>query len=181
MASLSSIVAAEHYPLAVRNGDVVRRCSKALAVIFATERTLQEGSDSDAIRLTTKNVSDAFVKSTGCFQLVSLCHGDKLADVVLSPPRSGDRKQAALVLITGVGSATEFDVEAVQTISPNEVAKVVKALRKLSAWTKRIKFEGEVKRPLWALNQADPVTTPKKCKTIGHHPSGASLASSASE
>ena len=77
VASLSSIVAAEHYPLAVRDGDVVRPCSKALAVIFATERTLQAGTDSDAIRLTTKNVSDAFCRvTTGCFQLVSLCHRD---------------------------------------------------------------------------------------------------------
>ena len=181
VASLSSVVAAEHYPLAVRDGDVVRPCSKVLAVIYATERTSQTGTDSDAIRLTTKNVSDALVQSTGCFQLVSLCHRDKLADVVLNPPRSGDRRQAALVLITGVGSATEFDVEAVQTISSHEVAKVVKALRKLSAWTKRIKFEGELKRPLWALNQADPVTTPKKCKAIGHHPSDESWESISNE
>ena len=178
VASLPSIVAAEHYPLAVRDGDVVRPCSKALAVIYATERTSQEGTDSDHIRLTTKNVSDALVQTPALFQLVSLCHRDKLADVLLSPPRAGDRRQAALVLITGVGGAIEFDVEAVQTISSEELPKVVKALRKLRAWTKRIKFEGEVKRPLWALNQADPVTTPKKCRTIGRHPSDDSWASS---
>ena len=175
-ATLDSIKVADHYAMQVELGDTKRPCAKVLALILATERTRQSSFGPDAIRLTTRNVLDALggdAKQT--YELVTMCQSSQLSDVLLTPPCSGSRQLAALVLITGVPNPNEFMVQAAQPVAAEDLTKVMKTMRKLIALTKNTKYDGTLKRPIWRASESNPVITPKKCKQLGTNPSDASF------
>jgi hypothetical protein len=180
-ATLSTIKASDHYPLQVVTGDSVRPCAKALALILATERTGQDNIDAEAVRLTTSNVLDALgtvqegAPGAEKYQLSSMCHPKQLSNVILTPPRSGKRQQAALALITGVTGPNTFAVEGVQPVAPDELDRVMKTMKKLISLAQRIKYDGELKRPIWKAEEGNPISSVKKCKQLGANPSDASL------
>ena len=175
-APLAHIEAADHYPLLVRYGGVAQPCAKVLALVFATERTLQANLGDDAFRLTTANVLDALKRDAALkYQLSTLCHRDKLTDVILNPPRSGTRQQAALVTITGVRGQSEFQVEAVQLVAAGELASVTATMKRLVRLAGKAKFRGDEKRPLWNVSGRNPVTSVKKCRRMSANPTDSSL------
>ena len=173
---LAQIEAADHYPLLVRYGGIAQPCAKVIALVLATERTVQANVSSDVFRLTTPNVLDALKSGTGVkYQLSTLCHRDKLTDVILNPPRSGACQQAALVTITGVKSPGEFQVEAVQLVAPEELSSVTATMNRLIRLAAKAKYTGDEKRPRWTVSEPNPVTSVKKCRRMSASPTDESL------
>ena len=111
IAQLHQIQATSHYALQVDFGTHVRPCDKVLALIVSTKKAVQDTLSENAVSLTATGVLDGIAvmsepRRQDCqeYSVVGMCTRSALKDVLLDPPRSGTKRQAALAMITAVAS-----------------------------------------------------------------------------
>ena len=69
-----------------------------------------------------------------------MCTDANLKDVLLDPPRSGKKRQAALALITGITSDHVFVLQMVQLVSEDEFPSAVDLIKKLQLLSRSAKY-----------------------------------------
>ena len=93
-------------------GVHVRPCNKVLAPIASTTRSNQKEIGPKSFRLSTAGVLDLLganePQGQEKYKLVGMCSEKNLKDVLLDPPRTGKKQQAALAIITGVLAEKKF-------------------------------------------------------------------------
>ena len=175
-ASLGSIQKSAHYPLQVTQGNQTMPCQKVLSLVFSTERTKPKQIHEGAVRLTTSNVTDALSEDTKQkFTLTACCaEGQSMKDFCLDPPKSGTRRQAALVFITAATDATTFVLESLQLLPPEEVEPAVTMMKHLIAMSELTTFEGNKRHPTWT-SEDNPVQHVKKIRRLNLNPTDEDL------
>ena len=136
-ASLSTIQKSEYYHLQVRIGEHVRPCHKVLVLVISTQRTTQESMDGDSLRLTTEGVIEGAIEGVSesgrdkKYTLVGMCSKNSFKDAVLDPPRSGNKQQAALAVVTGVLDEHTFLLQNVRRLTEKELPRAKKLMQEL--------------------------------------------------
>ena len=64
---------------------------------------------------------------------MGMCTRPALKDVLLDPPRSGTKRQAALAMITAVASERMFVLQMVQLLTEGEFQAITPTMQKLQA------------------------------------------------
>ena len=189
-ANLSQLRQSSHYAMQVDVSNVMRPCEKALVLVAATEKSKQSDIRDGVARIETPNVMDAMdalaagstehqnrgtVSGHQKFTLVTMCPTNKTSEVAFMPPRTGEKSQVALCVVTQIMPKNFVVVQSVRLISHQEVNLVTKLMAKLQAAAWGVSYEGIDKRPHWG----DPVTNPahaaKKCRELGRYPTSKSL------
>jgi hypothetical protein len=174
-ARLDAIKSTSHYPLQIDYGEETRPCSKALVLIEISERTHTEKIGDNTNRLTTKNVKDCLASTaTETYHLLTMCDDSKLHTAIVTPPRTGTRKQVAFAVVTGITTPGTFLVESVQSVAQSDVDSTLRSFQKLLALGRQAQPKGPTKRPTWNA-ESNPVVAAKKCRTLCAHPTDASL------
>lgn len=117
-AKLSEIKSLPHYTMEVQYDEQPRTCDEALVLVTPATRANQEEMADKAYRLATPRVLDGLLLAQAGeddlgadYTLVGMCVDKKLKDVLLHSPRSGSKRQSALVILTTVLGAGEFMLE----------------------------------------------------------------------
>ena len=150
-----------------------------LALIATTTRSKQETIGPKSFRLSTAGVLDLLganePQGQEKYTLVGMCSEKTLKDVLLDPPRSGKKQQAALAIITGVLGEKEFLLQVVQLIPESDLAAARKMMEALITLNRRTQFGGEGARPSWTIPSEGLVGNPRKCRRLGAGPTDTSF------
>ena len=161
----------------------MRPCAKALVLLVSTQKSQQEIIGPGARRLTTPGVVDGVkLFSTASqsspdqwFTVVGMCSEETLKEVLLDPPRSGQKRLAALAIITGIASDKTLFLQNVHLLSESEVSSVAKTMNKLIYLKSCAKFVPTAKCPDWSEPSSGILGSAKKARKLGFNPTDASL------
>ena len=189
-ALLSRIGKSKHYGLGVHCASdgasepaatqALRPCDKVLTLVASREQSVLQPLGEQGWRLVTENVTDPLQPSSPPVRLVAMCTLDTLSNYKLDPPRSGDKTQYALLLISNVTTpvgqetAKTLLVQEVQLLSRDERESAVRTMKRLTYLTDHTIFDGEPGEP----RQWDEGETPeraKKCRRLSATPTDQSM------
>ena len=178
-AQLSEIQGSSHYAMEVHYDGNIRAADKALALVISVRQAQQEDMGDKVYRLITPGVLDALaVIDSGLHaeelpqhMLIGMCVQSKLKDVLLDPPRSGKKRQAALVIITAVTGKREFMMEMVRLITEDELPAMATTMRKLQHLSARTKFNSSGAQPDWSTPDSGLMRLQqRKCRRLSLSP-----------
>jgi len=185
-ASLADVFLSPHAGLAV--GAEARSCQFVLALVASGEKSRFQ-KYGEGFRMLTQNIVDCVSTSadSGAAQpakeneLVSICTLQNMPAFRMDPPKTGDKQQHALIVISNVtvqgDGKKQFMVERVQLVAPNDVASTLRMLKKMMQQTKAMQFLGNAgTKHQWN----DPTATPspwttKKARRLSVSPTATSL------
>ena len=174
-APMAAIRKSPHYPIAVEFNGQVRACHKVLTLVASTTRSNQEPIESENLRLSTPGVLDILganeLERQAKYTLVGMCSRNLLKDVLLDPPRTGKKQQAALAIITDVLAEKTFLLQVVQLVPEADLPATKELMEALITVNRRTQFTGKRARP---ENVADLMNL-KKCRRLGACPTGPPL------
>ena len=175
-ATLDGLRPSSHYPLQVEENGNCRACQKALVFINATEQSSSTAINSGVLRMETHNVNDPMNENDGKkYTLIAMCPESKLGEVMLAPPRSGTKRQAALAVVTSAVNKNTFMLQSVRLVTEEERPTAIKLMKILLHVSKDMTFEGNAKRPIWETSDASPVSAAKKCRRLQSFPTDGDL------
>ena len=178
-APLGAIRKSAHYPIAVEFNGQLRACHKVLTLVASTTRSNQDPLDSENLRLSTPDVLDLIganePETRAKYTLVGMCSRTSLRDVLLDPPRTGTRQQAALAIITGILDEKTFLLQMVQLIPEADIPATQKLMEALINLNRRTQYSGVDARPDWKTPSSGLLWKPRKCRRLGECPTDVSL------
>jgi hypothetical protein len=180
-ASLAQLRQSTHYPLQVEVAGEMRPCEKALVLVCATEKSKQTVVRENVARIVTSNVTDAVgVSGEGAtepqqYTLVTMCPADKTSEVAFAPPKSGNKTQTALCIVTAISAEDTFVLESVSLVNQDDAAHMSKLMSKLRSSSAGVSYGGSSKRPHWDSILTNPAHALKKCRRLQQHPTDKSL------
>ena len=178
-APLGAIRKSAHYPIAVEFNGQLRACHKVLTLVASTTRSNQDPIDSENLRLSTPDVLDLLganePETQAKYTLVGMCSRFSLRDVVLDPPRTGKRQQAALAIITGILDDKTFLLQMVQLVPESDLPATQKLMEALITLNRRTQYSGVDARPSWKSPSSGLMERPRKCRRLGECPTDVSI------
>ena len=178
-APMAAIRKSAHYPIAVEFDGQLRACQKVLTLVASTTRSNQEPLESENLRLSTPDVLDIIganePETQAKYTLVGMCSRTTLKDVLLDPPRTGKKQQAALAIITDVLEEKTFLLQVVQLVPEADLPATKKLMEALIEVNRRTQFAGVGARPNWTTPESGLMFQPRKCRKLGACPTGGSL------
>ena len=211
-ASLTMLQKSSHYGLTVAyDTSVTRPCTKAVVLIRSMTKSKLEALGEKGHRLVTDAVEDGLFealpgggaaepaarKGKTPVQVIATCTVENLPDFTLTPPKTGDRSQMALVSVTGVlaqkGGAAEpavtpggagepagaaevttaVLVERVQLLAPSDAARVRHVLKQLITVAGQVRGSTRPALPTWSQEESPAKVA--KCRQLGRWPTGDSV------
>mgnify|MGYP002628984098 CR=1 FL=1 len=130
--TLAMLRTSETYSLAVQYGDAEAPmpCKKAVVLISSTRPSKLDKIGEQGYFLTTPGVKDLLQESGSDYIARSICTLENLPRSKLDAPKTGDKTQRALIVITGLLDKTLM-VESVQLLSKEDAAKATEALKQM--------------------------------------------------
>ena len=178
-APMAAIRKSAHYPIAVEFDGQLRACHKVLTLVASTSRAIQDPIDSENLRLSTPDVLDLIganePETQAKYTLVGMCSRNSLKDVLLDPPRTGKKQQAALAIITDVLEEKTFLLQVVQLVPEADLAVTKKLMEALITVNRRTQFAGVGARPNWTTPNSGLMSQPRKCRRLGACPTDKSI------
>ncbi len=101
-----------------------------------------------------------------------------LKDLLLDPPRSGTKRQAALAMITAVASERAFVLQMVQLLTEGEFQTITPTMQQLQALCRQTRFSEPGGNPDWSQPDTGVIASPKKCRRPGLNPTDHDLPAS---
>lgn len=156
-------------------------CDKALVMVYSTVASTQEKLREGAYRLVTHQVKCALDDlDTSTYTITSMCTETSLRQFDLTPPRSGNKRQAALLVLTSVSAVeasvpTSFACQSMHLLSSDEIPLALQLMKGLLYVAGRNVNEGTCKRPAWQSLESSPVERFAKCRKLSNCPTDASL------
>ena len=176
---MAAIRKSAHYPIAVEFDGQLRACQKVLTLVASTTRSNQEPLESENLRLSTPDVLDIIganePETQAKYTLVGMCSRTSPKDVLLDPPRTGKKQQAALAIITDVLEEKTFLLQVVQLVPEADLPATKKLMEALIEVNRRTQFAGVGARPNWTTPDSGLMFQPRKCRKLGACPTGGSL------
>ncbi len=201
-AMLSSIQPSAHYPMAIKQlaslpvgasepgmselqssdtSSLAKPCDKALVMVFSTNPSKQEKLREGAYRLETNQVKCALdADDSETYTITAMCSETSLRQFDLTAPRSGNKRQAALLVLTSVAApvaseSKSFACQSMHLLTNDEVPLALSLMKGLLYVADRNINEGTCKRPEWQSSESSPVERLSKCRKLGYCPTDASL------
>ena len=112
------------------------------------------------------------------YSAVGMCTPSTLKDVLLDPPRSGTKRQAALAMITAAASERMLVLQMVQLLTEGEFQAITPTMQKLQALCRRTRFSDSCGNPDWSQPDTGVFASEKKCRRLGRNPTGDDLPAS---
>ena len=144
----------------------------------STRKSAQDSLGENTYRLTTEGITDVMdhgAVGSEMFSLVGVCTDKNLRDVILDPPRSGAKKQAALAILTAVAGERQFMIEMVRLVSQDELASVTVMMRKLHALSKATRFNLSGEQPDWSTPESGLGGVRKRSRRLSPSPTDESM------
>ena len=211
-ASLSMLRKSSHYGLAVAyNTSAPRPCTKAVVLILSKTKSKLENLGDKGHRLVTDAMEDGLFETLPgdgatepaapegktTVQVITACTVENLPDFTLTPPKTGDKIQMALVTVTGVltqrggapepartrdGAAepvraaeitTAVLVERVQLFAQSDVARVRHVLKQLITVAGQVRGNTRPALPAWSQEESPAKVA--KCRGLSRWPTDDSV------
>jgi hypothetical protein len=150
-------------------------------MVFSTNPSKQEKPREGAYRLETNQVKCALdADDSETYTITAMCSETSLRQFDLTAPRSGNQRQAALLVLTSVAAAVaaeskSFACQSMHLLSNDEVPLALSLMKGLLYVADRNINEGTCKRPEWQSSESSPVERLSKCRKLGYCPTDASL------
>ena len=168
---LQHVSLSSHYGFQIAYGEQKRTCTRALALLKSTEKSVTAAVGS-GFRVTTKNVQDAGdAANTSVYTVSGYCLLDNVTEYKLDPAKGG-RNPHRLVLAVVTGKIDdEFVVEQLWHLDPSQEATALEHFAALLAAAARVQggmLSGAMKRKVeWT--KSTPLDT-RKCRSLARYP-----------